>query len=154
MPLTIRPATLADAEAIADANRRLASETEGKSLDPVVLARGVAAVLADPSKGRYFVAEEDGRFVGQLMLTWEWSDWRDGWFWWIQSVYVLADARGRGVFRRLYEHVTAEAKAAGDVIGLRLYVENENRAAQETYYRLGMKAVGYFVLEQALVKYS
>jgi ribosomal protein S18 acetylase RimI-like enzyme len=148
MRLTIRPATSADAPAIVEANRRLAAETEDKVLDLVVLERGVARVLADATRGRYLVADDGERVVGQLMLTWEWSDWRDGWFWWIQSVYVWPEARGQGVFRRLYEQVIGEARTAGNVVGIRLYVENANKAAQETYYRLGMKQAGYFVLEQ------
>src|SRR5262245_25103541 len=102
---SVRPACPADAAVIAEYNLRLARETEHRTLDPAVLARGVARVLADPQRGRYFVAEEAGRVVGQLLLTYEWSDWRDGWIWWIQSVYVHADSRGAGVFRALYEHV-------------------------------------------------
>lgn len=148
MPLTIRRGAPSDAAVIAEYNQRLAQETEGRSLDAAVLARGVAAVLADASRGTYFVAEHEGRVVGQLMITLEWSDWRDGWLWWIQSVYVHADARRLGVFRALYEHAVAEAKARGDVVGIRLYVEHENAAARATYARLGMAETGYLVLER------
>jgi GNAT superfamily N-acetyltransferase len=148
MPLTIRRATPADAAVIAEFNRLLALESEGKALDAAVLAAGVAAGLADPRKALYFVAEEGGAVLGQTMVTFEWSDWRNGWVWWIQSVYVRADARRRGVFRALYEHVRRAAAADPDVIALRLYVERENHAAQQTYARLGMQRTGYVVLEE------
>jgi GNAT superfamily N-acetyltransferase len=147
MPLVIRPGVAADAPVVAEFNRLLAWESEHKALDPQVLAAGVAAALADPDRARYFVAEEDGSVLGQLMLTREWSDWRNGWIWWIQSVYVRADARRRGVFRGLYEHVRRTARAEG-VVGLRLYVEQDNHAARETYRRMGMQASGYLVLEE------
>ena len=102
---TVRRAGAADAPTVVDFNCRLAQESEGKTLDAAVLAPGVAAGLADPHKAAYFVAEEGTEVVGQLMLTREWSDWRNGWFWWIQSVYVREDWRRRGIFRLLYEHV-------------------------------------------------
>src|SRR5438105_2310221 len=117
MPLTLRRATLADAPVIAEYNQRLAHETEGRSLDPPVIAAGVRAVLSDPERGRYFVAERDGAVVGQLMITTEWSDWRNGWIWWIQSVYVRMDARRQGVFRALYEHALAAARGEPQVVG-------------------------------------
>src|SRR5438128_1174688 len=104
MPLCIRPATLDDADVIVEFNRRLAEESEGKALDLSLLRPGVEAGLADPNKGVYFVAEDDGVLVGQIMITAEWSDWRNGWFWWIQSVYVCPDHRRRGVFRSLFKH--------------------------------------------------
>ena len=148
MALTVRRGTPGDAAVVADYNQRLARETEGKTLDPAVIAAGVAAVLADPERGRYFVAEQDGRVVGQLMITTEWSDWRNGWIWWIQSVYVHPDARRQGVFRALYEHALASARAEPQVVGIRLYVEHDNHAAQETYLNLGMERTGYLVLER------
>ena len=147
MPLAIRRATPADAPTIVEFNRLLAEESEGKVLDSAVLACGVAKALADPHKCRYFVAEDAGTILGQTMVTYEWSDWRDGWIWWIQSVYVQPEARQRGVFRALYEHIRATARQEG-VVGIRLYVEDHNQRAHETYYRLGMKRAGYFVLEQ------
>jgi GNAT superfamily N-acetyltransferase len=149
--LTIRRATPADATVVVEFNRRLAEETEGKTLDISVLTVGVTAGLADPAKAWYFLAEEDGVVLGQMMITFEWSDWRNGWFWWIQSVYVRADARRRGIFRRLYEHVSQRAREGPDVIGLRLYVERHNHAAQQTYTHLGMEPAGYLVFEKCPV---
>ena len=146
-PLRIRPAVAADAPVIADFNRCLARETEHRELDPTRVGAGVAAVLADPAKGRYLVAEADGRVVGQLMLTFEWSDWRNGCFWWIQSVYVEAAHRGCGVFTRLYRHVERLAREDAGVCGLRLYMEHHNAPARAAYEKLGMKAAGYEVFE-------
>jgi GNAT superfamily N-acetyltransferase len=148
MPISIRRAGLADAAVIVEFNRLLAEESEGKTLDIGVLSRGVAAGLADPRKSVYYLAEEDSVPVGQIMFTTEWSDWRNGWFWWIQSVYVRPEARRRGVFRALFEQVQQAARADGNVIGLRLYVERDNRIAQETYRQMGMDAAGYLVYER------
>jgi GNAT superfamily N-acetyltransferase len=148
MPLTLRRATSEDAPIIIEFNQRLAQESEDKTLDLAVLSRGVAAVLADPARGLYFVAELDGRIIGQLMITLEWSDWRNGWIWWIQSVYVRQEARRQGVFRALYQHVHQAARADPEVVGLRLYVERDNQVAQQTYLSLGMEATGYLVLER------
>jgi ribosomal protein S18 acetylase RimI-like enzyme len=148
MPLLLRRAGPADAPVVVEFNRRLAEETEGKALDPLVLAAGVAACLADPGKALYFVAEEGGRVVGQLMVTTEWSDWNNGWLWWLQSVYVHPEARQRGVFRALCEHVHGAARADPAVVGVRLYVEQDNYAAQQTYVRLGMKRTHYLVFER------
>ncbi|HEY7328532.1 MAG TPA: GNAT family N-acetyltransferase [Gemmataceae bacterium] len=148
MSLTIRRAGAADVALVAEFNRLLALESEGKTLDTALLTAGVAAGLADPNKSVYFVAEDDGKAVGQIMYTTEWSDWRNGWFWWIQSVYVCPEARRRGVFRALFEHVYQTARTDGNVIGLRLYVEGANHVAQETYRRMGMEAAGYLVFER------
>jgi ribosomal protein S18 acetylase RimI-like enzyme len=150
MNLTIRPAHLGDADIIREFNRLLAKETEHKDLDPAILGAGVAAMLGDPNKGRYFVADADGRILGQLGITLEWSDWRNGNFWWIQSVYVAHDARRHGVFRRLYEHVLAAAAVEPNVIGVRLYVEHDNAIAQETYRKLGMTLTSYHLMEKGL----
>ena len=148
MSLTIRNATPADLEFLAHGNEAMALETEHKSLDPQVVRRGVAAALADPAHGRYFVAvDADDLPVGQLMVTYEWSDWRNGQFWWIQSVYVLPDWRRRGVFRALYRHVEDLARRTQGVCGLRLYVEADNVNAQRTYERCGMGDAGYRVME-------
>ncbi len=151
MPWTIRQAGPADAPIIVDYNRRLAAETEGKTLDPAVLAGGVASALDDPErKGPYYLAVEGEAVLGQLQITFEWSDWRNGWFWWIQSVYVRFEDRCRGVFRSLYQHVVDLARRKG-VIGIRLYVERENHAAQRTYGELGMKETTYRMLERSPV---
>lgn len=146
LPL-IRDARAEDLETIVAFNAQLALETERKVLDPSVLARGVAAALAEPDRLRYWVAELGGRAVGQAAVTREWSDWRDGWIWWFQSVYVLPNCRGLGVFRSLHGHVRTEALSCRDVVGLRLYVEAENSRAQQTYRALGMKPGGYHVYE-------
>ena len=146
--LRIRPAGLGDAGTIAAFNAAMARETEHLDLDPVRLRAGVEAVLGDPVKGFYLLAEAGGgRIVGQLMITFEWSDWRNGNFWWIQSVYVDTAARGTGVYRNLYEHVRREAAQAGNVCGLRLYVERDNTRAQEVYRRQGMQPTAYQMYE-------
>ena len=147
MSIHIRPAALSDAETIAAYNAAMARETEHLELDQERLLEGVRAVLRDSSKGLYWVAEIDGRVIGQMMITFEWSDWRNGVFWWIQSVYVHPDFRNRGVFRELYGFVAEKARSAGDVCGLRLYVERENQRAQRTYERLGMKKTSYDAYE-------
>jgi ribosomal protein S18 acetylase RimI-like enzyme len=146
MELMIRRATAADADVVAEFNRLLAWESEQKRLDPAVLGPGVRAVLADPHKGFYTLAESGGEPVGQVMVTFEWSDWRNGWYWWVQSVYVREDARRGGVFTALYRHLEAEALADPTVIGLRLYVERDNLRAQATYRRLGLADEPYFLM--------
>jgi GNAT superfamily N-acetyltransferase len=148
MAVTIRRAGPDDWAVIVEFNLRLAAESEGKTLDRALLEPGVAAGLADERKALYFVACEGEQVVGQMMITYEWSDWRNGWFWWVQSVYVRPEARRRGVFRALFEHVVQLARRDPEVIGLRLYVENGNRVAQETYACMGMIPAGYFVLEK------
>jgi ribosomal protein S18 acetylase RimI-like enzyme len=145
--LTLRLGVKADHAVIVEYNHAMALETEHKRLDFDVLSAGVAAVFDDPSKGFYLVAERAGEVVGQLMVTTEWSDWRNGWFWWIQSVYVHPRARRQGVFRALFREVERVAKTRMNVIGLRLYVEKENVAAQGTYRSLGMDDAGYLVFE-------
>ena len=145
--LVIRDATLADAATIVDFNRRLALESEGKRLDIDTLALGVERALGDRALCRYFIAERDGRIIAQTMITYEWSDWRNGMFWWIQSVYVETDCRSQGVFRSLYQHIEALARATQGICGLRLYVEEHNAPALATYQRLGMRPGGYLVYE-------
>lgn len=151
---TVRDARLADLDAIVEYNARLAEETEAKRLDPGVLRDGVARALTDPDRLRYWVAEGAGRVIGQTAITREWSDWRNGWLWWLQSVYVHADHRGLGVFKALYGHIRGQALAAGDVIGIRLYVEDENHRARESYRALGMADAGYSVLEELWIERS
>ena len=147
MTITVRPADTADADFIAHGNAAMALETEHKQLDPATVGAGVRAALADPGKGRYFIAERDGQRVGQLMFTCEWSDWRNGTFWWIQSVYVPPEARRSGVFRALFRHVESLARQDPAVCGIRLYVERENARAQATYRHCGLEDAGYTVME-------
>lgn len=146
--ILVRDARPDDATAIAELNARLALDTERKRLDPSTLARGVAAALRDPDRLRYWVACLDGYVVGQAAVTREWSDWRNGWVWWFQSVYVRPEHRGRGVFRALFQQIRDAARAEPDVIGLRLYVEQDNLHAQATYRALGLTPGGYHVYEQ------
>lgn len=150
MSITIRPPTIDDAATIADFNARLAWETECKRLDPAVTLRGVHAQLADQTKGWYLLASDGDQVLGQLAVTFEWSDWRCGWIWWIQSVYVRAEARRAGIFGQLYRDVIRRAREAGNVIGIRLYVEKENEKGQATYRSLGMQKTTYEVYEQSL----
>jgi GNAT superfamily N-acetyltransferase len=147
---TIRRALPQDADAIAAFNRAMAWETEEKNLAPDVVAAGVRGLLAHPEFGFYLVAEEAGEVVGALLVTMEWSDWRDGLFWWIQSVYVRPTWRRRGVFRRLYGEVRRAALADPAIRGLRLYVDRDNAAARQTYATLGMVATNYAVYEEVL----
>ena len=149
MSLQIRAATPADVFDLVNWNKAMAWETEHKRLDPEVLRRGVEGVLEQPRRGFYLVAESAGAAVGSLLVTFEWSDWRDGDFWWIQSVYVDPGARRGGVFRALYAEVAQRAAAAG-AVGLRLYVETENRRARSTYEGLGMERCHYFMYEMPL----
>jgi GNAT superfamily N-acetyltransferase len=142
----IRVGRPADAEAIADANVRMALETEDLHLDPETILAGVKAALDDHSRATYFVADAGGRIAGQLMITHEWSDWRNGDIWWIQSVYVYPEFRRQGVFRALYDRVRDLARK--EAVGFRLYVENSNSGAQGTYASLGMHMTGYSVMEE------
>jgi GNAT superfamily N-acetyltransferase len=149
--MKICKASLADALVIAGFNARMAWETERRRLALARVKRGVTALLRDPAKGIYFVAEVDGEIAGQLLITYEWSDWRNGNFWWIQSVYVAPEHRQRGVFRALFEHVHRLAKSRKGVCGLRLYMHAENRRARRTYERLGMENSDYEVFEMDFV---
>ena len=148
MTLTIRPATRADLTALIHGNTAIALETEGKTLHEPTLRAGLSAALADPHKGFYTVAEIDGRVVGHLLVTFEFSDWRNGFYWWVQSVYVWPEFRRAGVFRQLFEHVRDRALADSGVIGLRLYVERDNLRAQQTYAALGLAEEPYFLFGQ------
>jgi len=132
---------------VAAHNAAMARETEGRDLDREQLASGVRAALSGAVGAEYFVAEAGGRVVGQAMVTYEWSDWRDGYFLWFQSVYVVPEQRRRGVFRALDRAVREFARERGDVIGLRLYVERNNGVARRAYERLGMRATEYDLLE-------
>ena len=144
----IRLAVAGDVDTLSAFNIAMARETEGLRLLPAVVAAGVRRVLADPALGFYLVAEEQGQAVACLLVTTEWSDWRNGCFWWIQSVYVLPQARRQGMFRALYRHVWQLAQAQPQVCGVRLYVERDNEAAQHTYRGLGMAETEYRVMEE------
>ncbi len=150
MSLTIRPAERDDLERIVLFNQAMARETEGRELDRTVLSRGVETVLKDAARGRYFVAERDGEVVGQLLVTTEWSDWRNGAFWWIQSVYVSKTCRREGIYARLHEYVRDLARTER-AIGLRLYVERDNEPAKSTYRSLGMAESSYRFFEEVWV---
>jgi ribosomal protein S18 acetylase RimI-like enzyme len=154
--ISVRPATLEDAPAIAAGNVGIARETEGVTLHEDLVRMGVEAVIEDPEKGRFFVAEHEGlpgsvqpgsvRVVGQMLLTREWSDWNARWHVWLQSVHVVPAMRRRGVYRALHQRAVEEARAM-NAITLRLYVEHENVVAQKTYAALGMKRARYDVFE-------
>jgi len=150
MGITIRRAVPGDAAVIADFNLRLATETEQLRLNPAVVQAGVSALLNDAAKGVYFVAELDGEVAGQLMITYEWSDWHNGNIWWFQSVYVGEKFRGAGVFTALFNHVRALAETQGGVSCLRLYMETHNSRARRVYDKLGFKKTYYEVLELSL----
>jgi ribosomal protein S18 acetylase RimI-like enzyme len=148
MPITnfSQLARFSDAETITEFNIRMAKETESIDLNPAIVGSGVRAALGDPHKAIYFVAEVGGRVVGQLMITHEWSDWRDGDIWWVQSVYVHPEFRKVGAFKALYRHAEQQARAAG-AVGIRLYVDAHNAGARAAYERLGMHVTNYQVME-------
>ena len=147
VPIQIRKAAAGDAAVVAGFNAQLAFETEGRSLERAQLDDGVARVLADAARGIYWLAEVNRRVVGQLLITYEWSDWRNGWFWWIQSVYVRKEWRGRGVFQALYHFIEEQAADRPDVCGLRLYVDAHNARAKAAYEGLGMERTSYELFE-------
>lgn len=149
MPVQIRAAAPHDLPDLVAWNAAMAWETEQKRLDPDTLRRGMEGVFKQPGRGFYLIAERDGVAVGSLLVTYEWSDWRCGDFWWIQSVYVTPQARRGGVFRALYGAVEQRAAETG-AVGLRLYVETENQHAQATYAGLGMQRCHYFMYEAML----
>ena len=147
MNFTFRAAVESDAFVIAELNCRLAMETEEKALDQDVVSKGVLNGLRLFPEVRYFVAECDGEIVGQLMLTREWSDWRNGWMIWLQSVYVISQFRRCGVFRLLYQYAIQLLRDETSVAGVRLYVEHANEAAKSCYRSLGFEDAGYQVFE-------
>jgi ribosomal protein S18 acetylase RimI-like enzyme len=146
--MNIRLAEKSDTGALVGFNQAMAFETEAKTLEADVLTPGVAAVFEDANKGFYVVAVDGEKVVAGLLVTFEWSDWRNNWFWWIQSVYVLPEYRGRSIYRRMYEFVKALADARGDVCGFRLYVEHDNHGAQTVYEKVGMKRSHYLAYEE------
>src|ERR1041385_4340521 len=147
MEIVTRAATVTDAGAIIEFQLAMARETEGIELDEPTVTRGVHAVFDQPSHGRYFVAEAAGEVIASMMITYEWSDWRNGNVWWIQSVYVRPAHRRQGVYARMYEVVRAAAASDPNVRGIRLYVDRRNTPAQEVYRRCGMNGEHYLVFE-------
>jgi GNAT superfamily N-acetyltransferase len=145
--LNLRHATLQDLDAIAANNIATAWETEQRIIDPGIARKGVTVVLTDPTKGFYLLAVERGIIAGQCMVTYEWSDWRNGTFWWIQSVYVRKAWRERGIFSLLFHALEKEAKNRTDVVGIRLYVDQENTTARAAYRARGMKEARYILYE-------
>jgi len=150
MTITVRDATLDDADIIAEFNRCMADETEDYYLDPAVIGAGVRKGMAHPELCRYFVAEVAGRVVGTCMITYELSDWRNGIIWWFQSVYVEQAHRGQGVFRAIYDHVEALATADPEAKSLRLYVMEDNDTAMRVYEAVGMVPLRYRVYKTEL----
>ena len=147
---SVRDAVPSDVDTICDFNQRLAQETESRVIPPEVLRGGVSAALTIPGRLHYWVAvssDEAAQVIGQVAVSYEWSDWRNGWIWWLQSVYVDSDWRGQGVFRALLDQIRVDATAHANVIGLRLYVEHENASARATYEKLGFVLAGYEVME-------
>jgi len=147
--ITIRSATLADVDTIAANNIAMAAETERLRLDPATVRSGVRRVVTDEQRGMYFLAQRGGQVIGQLLITREWSDWRDSWFWWIQSVYVVPAARGAGVYRTLHGYVEQQARRTPGVCGLRLYVDRKNAIARQVYQQLGLHETNYEFMELA-----
>jgi ribosomal protein S18 acetylase RimI-like enzyme len=148
----VRIAEHRDSETLVKFNVAMAWETERKKLELPIVTGGVQALLKNPQHGFYAVAEMASEIVGSLMVTYEWSDWRCGLFWWIQSVYVKPEFRRRGVFRRLYQFLTEKASQETNLRGFRLYVEQSNRTAQNTYTQVGMKETSYKVYEEPFEK--
>jgi ribosomal protein S18 acetylase RimI-like enzyme len=146
--IKIRVAEESDLSALIRFNQLMAWETEQKKLDEVILSKGVAALIADHNKGFYLVAEQDSKVVGSLMVTTEWSDWRNGVFWWVQSVYISPEFRRQGVYAHLYAQVKILAEQQKNICGFRLYVEKENLIAQKTYEALGMVESHYLMYEE------
>ncbi len=148
--IVVRNAREQDISALADFNVAMARETENKLLSAAKVKAGMRAVIRDPDHGFYLVAELRGQVAGSLLVTREWSDWRNGVFWWIQSVYVPPELRKRGIYRALYDAVKARAKSNPEVCGFRLYVAKGNRAAMSVYSRLGMSETEYRIFEESL----
>jgi ribosomal protein S18 acetylase RimI-like enzyme len=148
--VNIRLATIDDVKTIASFNAAMAMETENKTLDMEMVETAVRAAFESDDKGFYIVAEEDGVVLGGLMITYEWSDWRNSWWWWIQSVYIRPEARGRRIYSELYDEVKRRAKVDGNVFGIRLYVEYENEHATRVYEKLGMNREHYHMYAEQL----
>lgn len=145
--MNIRKALNKDIDVIARYNYNLAYETENKILNMNILTKGVEAIIKDENKGIYHVCEINGEVVGQIMYTFEWSDWRNGTFLWVQSVYVDKEHRGKGVFKSLYNYIKSICDNDDNICGIRLYVEKENTIAKKTYKNIGMKECNYYIYE-------
>jgi ribosomal protein S18 acetylase RimI-like enzyme len=150
--VTIRDAHVNDAQTISEFNIAMALETEQKKLERTKIEPGVIAVFQRPELGFYLVGEISGRIAGCLMVTPEWSDWRNAFFWWVQSVYVAPEFRNRGVYKALYNTVRERAENRPEICGCRLYVEQENESAQHAYEKLGMKKTCYQMYEELFRK--
>lgn len=148
--MKVRLASKDDANALVEFNQAMALETEGKTLDSSILQNGVEAVFKSTDRGFYVVADDDGKIAGGLMVTFEWSDWRNSWFWWIQSVYILPEFRGRKIYSSMYDFVKKLANENGNVCGFRLYVEHDNKNAQKVYEKLGMEISHYQMYEEMI----
>lgn len=146
----VRPARPDDLETLVDFSQALGVESEGRHPEAATVGASIQAALDDPAKARYFVAEADGDVVGSLFVTFEWSDWSCGWYWWIQGAYVQPDRRGQGIFRALYDAVHATARQEGDVRRIRLYVHDENQAGIATYRAIGMHEEPYRIFDAAV----
>jgi ribosomal protein S18 acetylase RimI-like enzyme len=145
--VSIRKASLADVETIARFQEAMALETENLRLDPATIRAGIQAILQDPAKGQYFLATDEAGVSGSLLITYEWSDWRNSTVFWIQSVYVKPENRRKGIYKMLYRHVKELAMRSANVAGIRLYVDRTNSTAQKTYASLGMNGEHYQVFE-------
>ena len=144
----IRTGEESDAAALTEFNIAMALETEGRVLTLEVVSNGVQTLLKNPEYGFYVIVEKSGEIAGSLMVTTEWSDWRDGEFWWVQSVYVRRDYRRQGIYRKLYEYIKAKAAKRGNVGGFRLSVDRDNAVAQQAYLKLGMSETCYKIFEE------
>ena len=145
--MNIRKAVLEDLEILVDFQYKMALESENLELDRVVLTEGVKNAVMDPNKASGYVAQENGTIIGSLMITLEWSDWRNGWVWWIQSLYVLPEYRQKGVFKQMYNYLQEVVKGRDDVKGIRLYVDQSNFRAQKVYQAIGMCGEHYTTYE-------
>ena len=150
--IIVREGVRQDTDDIVKFQQGMALETEEKVLDETLLKKGITAIFDSSDKGFYVVAENQGHIIGTLMVTREWSDWRNGQFWWIQSVYVVREFRRRGVYREMYQFVRERASSSQEVCGFRLYVEKDNEVAQKTYRSLGMMETPYLIYEEELLR--
>ena len=150
--IIIRKAIVDDAEAIIQFNKSMALETESLILDDDIISKGVRHILSNPNSAFYIVAELNNKIIASLMITTEWSDWRNGFFWWIQSVYVVSEFRRKGIYKKLYNFVKELSESKEDVIGFRLYVELNNIIAINTYKSLGMNETHYRLYEELIAK--